>query len=151
CEEVKLGCTLAMLTCLDRDHRIAYILGEVFDLPRQTAAEIVGVSAEVYRQRLSRARRQLQAFTESYCGLVNPTAPCACDRRVGRAIELGRVRPGQLALARHPRRELQARVREMEALHATAALMRSHPEYAAPETLVARIREVVTTRRGILE
>src|SRR2546430_10372808 len=27
-EEVKIGCTLAMLQCLDRPHRLAYILGE---------------------------------------------------------------------------------------------------------------------------
>lgn len=28
-EEVKLGCTLGMLLCLDRDHRLAYILTDV--------------------------------------------------------------------------------------------------------------------------
>lgn len=150
-EEVKLGCTLAMLTCLDRDHRVAYVLGEVFDLPGETAASIAGVTEEAHRQRLSRARRQLEAFTESYCGLVNANAPCGCDRRVARAIELGRVRRENLALATHPRRELAARVREMEELHATAALMRSHPDYAAPERLVERIREVLTTRGGILQ
>ena len=27
-EEVKIGCTLGMLTCLDRPHRLAYILGD---------------------------------------------------------------------------------------------------------------------------
>src|SRR2546421_5538695 len=31
-EEVKIGCTLGMLICLDRNLRIAYILGEVFEL-----------------------------------------------------------------------------------------------------------------------
>jgi hypothetical protein len=151
-EEVKLGCTLAMLTCLDREHRLAYVLGEVFDLPGDTAAEIAAVSPEVFRQRLSRARRTLEAFTESYCSLVNANAPCSCDRRVRRAIELGRVQPHSLALARHPRRSpaLQG-VREMETLHATAALFRSHPDYAAPEALPARILEVIATSApGIL-
>src|SRR5258706_1682385 len=55
--EVKLGCTLAMLTCLDREHRVAYILGEVFDFHSSLAATIADVSDQVYRQRLSRARR----------------------------------------------------------------------------------------------
>ena len=32
-EEVKLGCTLGMLQCLDRPHRLAYVLGEILDLP----------------------------------------------------------------------------------------------------------------------
>jgi len=74
--EVKLGCTLAMLTCLDREHRVAYILGEVFDLPSAIAAAIVEAPKAAYRQRLSRARRQLEAFTNSYCGVVNASAPC---------------------------------------------------------------------------
>lgn len=81
-EEVKLGCTLAMLTCLDREHRVAYILGEVFDLPSAEAASIADASPQAYRQRLSRARRQLEAFTQAYCGLVSREAPCRCDRRV---------------------------------------------------------------------
>ena len=31
-EEVKIGCTQGMLLCLDREHRLAYILGEVFEI-----------------------------------------------------------------------------------------------------------------------
>lgn len=142
-EEVKLGCTLAMLTCLDRDHRVAYVLGEVFDLSGEMASSISGASPEVHRQRLSRAKRQLEAFTGSYCGIVNDTAACSCDRRVQRAIELGRVRREDLVLARHARRKLEGPVREMESLHATAALFRSHPDYSAPELLARRIREIV--------
>jgi RNA polymerase sigma factor (sigma-70 family) len=137
--EVKLGCTLAMLTCLDREHRVAYLLGDVFDLPPPVAADIAGVAEPAYRQRLSRARRQLEAFTESYCGVVNPAAACRCDKRVARAIELGRLERHSLRLARHPVSGAGQKVQEMEALHATAALMRSHPDYAAPE----RIREKV--------
>jgi hypothetical protein len=37
-EEVKVGCTLGMLQCLDRPQRVAYILGEVFGLPSESAA-----------------------------------------------------------------------------------------------------------------
>ena len=32
-EEVKIGCTLGMLQCLDRPHRLAYVLGEILDMP----------------------------------------------------------------------------------------------------------------------
>jgi RNA polymerase sigma factor (sigma-70 family) len=136
-EEVKLGCTLAMLTCLDREHRVAYILGEIFDLPSAEAAAIADASPEAYRQRLSRARRQLEAFTQAYCGLVGREAPCRCDRRVKRALELGRIDRAKLELARHPTAEVLVHVKEMEALHATAALFRSHPRYAAPEKVRA--------------
>jgi RNA polymerase sigma factor (sigma-70 family) len=141
--EVKLGCTLAMLACLDREHRVAYILGEVFDLPPGAAAEVAGVAEPAYRQRLSRARRQLEAFTESYCGLVNPAAPCSCDKRVARAVELGRVERHNLRLAHHPVSGAAQKVQEMEALHATAALMRSHPDYAAPGRIASKVAELL--------
>jgi RNA polymerase sigma factor (sigma-70 family) len=141
--EVKLGCTLAMLTCLDREHRIAYVLGEVFDLPPSTAATVAGLSPAAYRQRLSRARRQLEAFTRSYCGVVNPKAPCSCEMRVKRAAELGRIERDKLHLVRHPVIAIAAGVREMEALHATAALFRSHPRYAAPDRIAAKVAELL--------
>jgi RNA polymerase sigma factor (sigma-70 family) len=143
-EEVKLACSLAMLVCLDREHRVAYILGEIFDLPPDSAATVAGVSAEAYRQRLSRARRQLQAFTESHCGIVNADAACRCDRRVKRAAELGRIDRQRLDLVRHPAAaDLRPHVKEMEALHATAALFRGHPDYAAPDAVAAGIRELL--------
>ncbi len=143
-EEVKLGCTLAMLTCLDREHRLAYILGEIFDLPADLAAEICDVSSEVHRQRLSRARRKLEAFTFAYCGLVTATAPCRCDRRVERAVKLGRVQRGAPVLAVDPARARRA-VDEVNALHTTAAVMRSHPDYAAPERLTEVVRTLLQT------
>lgn len=39
-EEVKVGCTLALLTCLSRPLRAAYILGEIFELSDTGALEI---------------------------------------------------------------------------------------------------------------
>jgi hypothetical protein len=143
-EEVKLGCTLAMLTCLDRDHRLAYVLGDVFDLPHADAAGVCQISEEAYRQRLSRARRSLEAFTQSFCGLVDERAPCRCDERVARAEELGRVERGRPRLAHHPVRAVQ---HEMESLHATARLMRSHRDYAAPAALLDEVRAAVGAAR----
>ena len=53
-DEVRRGCTLAVLTCLDRPSRLAYILGEVLQIPASTGAEICDVSEATYRKRLSR-------------------------------------------------------------------------------------------------
>ena len=137
-EEVKLGCTLAMLTCLDREHRLAYLLADVFDVPNADAAAMCDVTEETYRQRLSRARRMLEAFTSSFCGLVDERAPCRCDKRVARAEELGRIERGRprLAVLSETRRDMTG----MESLHASARLMRSHPDYAAPANLLEGVR-----------
>ncbi|MEQ1702202.1 MAG: RNA polymerase sigma factor [Ilumatobacteraceae bacterium] len=61
-DEVRLGCTTAMLQCLDRSHRIAYILGELFDLPGEDAAWICNASHDTFRKRLSRARERVRKF-----------------------------------------------------------------------------------------
>ena len=136
-EEVKRGCTLAMLTCLDREHRVAFVLADVFDLPHAEAADLCEVSAEVYRQRVSRARRVLEAFTRSYCGLVSADARCRCDRRVAKAESLGRVHRDALTFVRPNAEAVAAATEEMEELHASARLMRAHPPYVTP----ARVRE----------
>ena len=148
-EEVKLGCSQAMMLCLDRDHRLAYILGDVFGVTGQEAAEIVGISPVAFRKRLSRARARLHGFMERKCGLVNPANPCRCARRVDHAVRVGRVDPDHLLFATHPARlESDAAahevVLEMEQLHSAADLLRGHPDYAAP----GKATEVI---RGLLD
>ena len=137
--DVKLGCTLAMLTCLDRDHRAAYVLCDVFDLANADAARVLELSEETLRQRLSRARRSLEAFTKSYCGLVTRDAPCQCSKRVAKAEQLGRMSRARKGVEH----EAELAAREMEHLHATAALMRSHPEYRAPQRMVETVKTIV--------
>ena len=45
-----------MLLCLDRGERLIYILGEIFEVSDTVGAELLEVSPENFRQRLSRAR-----------------------------------------------------------------------------------------------
>ena len=147
-EEVKLGCSQGMLLCLDRDHRLAYILGDVFGVTSQEAAEITGISPVAFRKRLSRARTRLHCFMDRKCGLVNPDNPCRCARRVDYAVKIGRVDPDRLLFATHPvRRESDAVTREvareMDQLHSAADLLRGHPDYAAPGKATEVIRSLL--------
>lgn len=98
-EEVKIGCTLGMLQCLDRPHRVAYLLGEVLELPAPEAAEVLELEAATFRKRLQRAREAVEDFTRAYCGLVSDTAACRCNHRVAAAVRLGRVRPDEFDFA----------------------------------------------------
>jgi len=115
-EEVKIGCTLGMLQCLDRPHRLAYVLGEILDLSGPESAEALGISAELFRKRLQHARTAIEAFTRAHCGLASDSAACACHRRVPAAVRLGRVRPDALDFAARPSsyRETRALVRRAE-------------------------------------
>jgi RNA polymerase sigma factor (sigma-70 family) len=140
-EEVKLGCTLGMLLCLDRDHRLAYVLSDVFDVPSSDAAYICDTTAAAFRKRASRARAQLRHFVGHHCGLVSEAAPCRCDRRVKAAIQNARVQTDDLHFAGGV--DPGAAISEMEQLHDLASLMRNHPEYQAPEAVTTAIRSVI--------
>ena len=147
-EEVKLGCSQGMLLCLDRDHRLAYIIGDVFGVTSQEAAEITGISPVAFRKRLSRARTRLHGFMDRKCGLVNPDNPCRCARRVDYAVKIGRVDPDRLLFAPHPVRHepdavTREVVREMDQLHSAADLLRGHPDYAAPGKATEVIRSLL--------
>jgi RNA polymerase sigma factor (sigma-70 family) len=121
-EEVKIGCTLGMLQCLDRPHRLAYVLGEILDLPGPEAAQALEISPDLFRKRLQHARTAIQSFTRRYCGLASDSANCACHRRVPAAVRLGRVRPDALDFAQQASSYEEARnlVRRVE--HARWAL-----------------------------
>ena len=142
-EEVKLGCTLGMLLCLDRDHRLAYLLTDVFDLPSSDAAYICDVTPAALRKRASRARAQLREFVSVHCGLVNRSTACRCDRRVNAALHAGRVDPNHLNFARDM--DPEDAIGEMERLHDLASLMRSHPRYQAPSAVIEAVQSVIAS------
>lgn len=144
--EVKRSCTLAMLTCLDREARVAYVLGEVFGVSSTDGAWICGTTEPAYRKRLSRARAAVRAFVGEHCGLVAPErARCHCRRRVPAAVRLGRIDP-TLPQGATPD-DLTRAVAEMEALHDAAGLLRSVPDETAPAEVAVRIRSLLDSGR----
>jgi RNA polymerase sigma factor (sigma-70 family) len=60
--EVKLVCAHGLLLCLDRPHRLAYVLGEVLELTSEEGAAVLEISPVAFRKRLSRARTEMEAF-----------------------------------------------------------------------------------------
>ncbi|OQX12369.1 MAG: hypothetical protein BWK73_15020 [Thiothrix lacustris] len=147
-EEVKVGCTHAMLMCLDRDHRFAYILGEILDLDHREGAEILAISPAAFRKRLSRANTRIVSFMTSHCGLVEPANACHCRLRVNAAVEHGCVRPDELLFAqslsqakRFP--EVLQTIRQLEETRRAAALYRSHPQLEPSDTFMSWLTKLL--------
>ncbi len=141
--EVKLACASGMLICLDRAHRLAYILGEVLELPGEDAAAILEISAVAFRKRLSRAREQMEAFLRAHCGVANPSHPCRCEKLVSAAIAAGLADPDRLVLSRLPHREADRLHLNVERVRTAAEMYRSMPKYAAPSDFAAAIRQAL--------
>jgi hypothetical protein len=100
-EEVKIGCTQTMLLCLDRPHRLAYVLADLFEIEHDTAARIIGVDPILFRPLLKNARDRLHTFMAARCGVINAASACRCTRRLGRDLRTGRVDPRRLLFVVH--------------------------------------------------
>ncbi len=94
-EELKLSCTNVMLQCLDVESRCIFILGTMFKIDSRIAGDILGITPEAYRQRLSRIRKKMADFLEQYCGEYG-RGKCKCKDRVNYAIQNHRINPLQL-------------------------------------------------------
>ncbi|MFE7801262.1 RNA polymerase sigma factor [Nocardia sp. NPDC057440] len=149
--EVRLNCSQAMLQCLARDERVAFVLGEVFELTSADAAWILDITAPAYRKRLERAKKRIGTFLNATCGVANPEAFCRCSRRVNKAVELGRIDPRRPRFAAHSisagGRTVTEAEDQMIRLHDAAAVLRAHPDYAAPEAKMQAISGLLDSGR----
>lgn len=146
-DEARIGCSSGMLLCLDREQRLVYILGEIFGVTDVVGAELLAISRDNFRQKLSRARRDLHSFMHDRCGLVNQSNPCRCAKKTQAFIRAGYVNPGNLLFAQpHVSRvrEVAARVHDdVETLDdAYAAIHRDHPFHSPPD-FVAAVRRLI--------
>lgn len=94
-EELKMSCTNVMLQCLDTESRCIFILGTMFKVDSRIAGDILEMTPEAYRQRLSRIRKKMADFLGQYCGEYG-SGRCKCKDRVNYAIQSHRINPLQL-------------------------------------------------------
>jgi hypothetical protein len=119
-----------MLQCLDRPHRLAYVLGEILEMSGPEAAEVLDISPDLFRKRLQHARSAILTFTRNYCGLASDAAPCRCNRQMPAALRAGKIRQDCCDFAAAPSSFQQTRdlVRQVdEARWALQVHRTSHP------------------------
>jgi len=127
-EEVKVGCTTAMLQCLNAEDRYLFVLSSIFGLSSKDASEICGLTPETCRKRLSRLKKKMLSFMNAHCGLLNPQAECQCRKRLTIALDRGRINPEKLLYqSENPRiHEMQ---RQLNTLDQVAAVYRDNPYF----------------------
>lgn len=90
---VRNNCMSSMLLCLDKQQRIIFILGGIFNIKSTIGASLLDITAENFRKQLSRAKADLFQFMNNKCGLVNPDNPCRCFKKTKGFIKEGKVNP----------------------------------------------------------
>lgn len=134
-EELKLSCTNVMLQCLDAESRCIFVLGTMFQTDSRIAGEILGISPEAYRQRLSRVRKKMADFLSEYCGEYG-NGTCRCADRINYAIQNHRIHPSHqdFAAADEIERQTMLDVKEaMEEIDDLAQNFSFARLYATPE------------------
>lgn len=144
-QELKLSCSNVMLQCLDASSRAIYILGTMFRLNSRMAADILGLTPQAYRQRLSRVRKKVGSFLQEYCGLSG-TGVCSCEKRVNYAILTHRLNPAHLGfhqLCACPYQEIAAYTAAMEQLDELSEVFASFSAYRSSERVQAWVQNLL--------
>ncbi len=139
-EELKLSCTNVMLQCLDTESRCIFILGTMFRVDSRIAGDILGITPEAYRKRLSRIRSRMADFLTEYCGEYG-NGTCHCADRINYAIQNHRISPAQLSFTTAVPMETMAEVKEaMEDIDDLSQTFSFCKAYQSPERLKAFIQ-----------
>jgi RNA polymerase sigma factor (sigma-70 family) len=147
-EEARVGCMTAMLMCLDRRQRMAFILGEYFGATSEVGGEVMEVSPDNFRQLLSRARRDLYQFMNDKCGLINTANPCRCAKKTRSYMQAGYVDPDRLEFTKGRLATIDQiaphRLEELDKLDRKhAELFRDH-SFLAPPDMAVKLRELIS-------
>lgn len=140
-KEAKISCMKGMLLCLDREQRMIYIIGELFEFPDTVGSEIMEISKANFRVKLHRAKLQLYNFMNDKCGLINKNNPCRCARKTAGFIKMGFVDPVSLHFQKDTIAEINAVIDKKVARYGAEVtteyqkLFQEHPFLQSPNRL----------------
>ena len=136
-----------MLLCLNRDQRIVFLLQVVFHVSSKQGAEILGISAEAFRKRLSRAKAEMHDFLMNNCALVNPENGCRCKRYAAQEINRG-IKPAELIFAgkicqAKQNQQIQKQLTELDELNRMNELFNSYSNHILPIDFVGYMHALI--------
>ncbi len=146
-EETRIGCLQGMLLCLNRDQRIVFLLQVVFHVSSKQGAEILGISAEAFRKRLSRAKEQMHDFLFNNCALVNPDNGCKCKRYAAQELKRG-IKQEELTFAgkicqAKQNQQIQKHLSELDELDKMKELFNSYSDHILPIDFVGYMKQLI--------
>jgi RNA polymerase sigma factor (sigma-70 family) len=144
-QEVKIGCTTAMLSCLTRHLRIIYILGDIFQMKSNVAAEIMEISPELFRKQLEKSRKLIRDFMKANCGVADSRNACRCNNMIPCALKRGTVSKDKLLFVQ--KNQTAAFVSEIEHLHDVADIYRNHPKIQVSTRIIDEINMMIKSDR----
>lgn len=84
--EIRHGCLHFLSFRLPENQRIVYVMRNVLDFSYKEMSEILGISENVIKARLNRARANLVDFFSKRCQWLTEDSTCSCHTRIGFAL-----------------------------------------------------------------
>jgi len=142
-KEMKTSCTLAMLQCLNREHRVAFILGSILKIKSNIGAEITDTSPSNFRKRVEKSRKLLSNFMNKNCGVYNPKNPCRCNARINTGIKLGRIKKGNLQFSN----QIERYNEEMEELCSLTGIYQNHGSFKSKSNFNTQLNQLIASKK----
>jgi RNA polymerase sigma factor (sigma-70 family) len=152
--EIRLACLHGLLICMKRETRIAFILGEIFNIPGNEGARILDITPAAFRKRVSRGRGRIRRFLSKNCGLVNPANPCHCVRQLKHDTEAGWIQPDKLPFTGRPINgqqpdDMVAQLDNLDEIGRLNLLLSSYPDYSVPDSSDVILGAFFNTEDGL--
>ncbi|MDZ4724693.1 MAG: RNA polymerase sigma factor [Leptospira sp.] len=147
---VQAACTHAILLCLTRSYRIAFLLGEVFSVSGEEGAWIMNISDSNYRKKLSRARAQMDEFLGKHCGLSSPSNPCRCKNRIFYSQKSKRIN-AYLSLSEKLKDNGEWKIKpllfESNQIRKVAEIYRAGIDFETRKDILSKVKESIATNQ----
>ncbi|MBI9084433.1 MAG: RNA polymerase sigma factor [Desulfobacterales bacterium] len=149
-DELRSNCMQAILVCLNRDLRLAFVLGDIFGVTGVEGAFILDITPAAFRQRLSRGRTRVRRFMKKNCGLIDPQNPCQCTRQLPSDVKKGWIDPKHPAYAGRiffapVGKGLEDRMANLNDLQRIATLFDTYPPRRPPEAFAPMVKRLLAT------
>ena len=144
-KEMKTGCTLAMLQCLNRDLRMAFILGSILKIKSNVACEIIETSPENFRKKLEKSRKLIASFLNSNCGVYKPKNKCRCNKRITPAIACGRITKNNLNFVEN----IETYNEEMEEINSMTGIYQNHGLFKSKSDFLEKLNGMLMDKKII--
>ncbi|MCF8063559.1 MAG: RNA polymerase sigma factor [Deltaproteobacteria bacterium] len=146
--EARLRCTQALLTAMNRPHRLAFILGVVMDVSSRDGAYILEISPAAFRRRISRARAKLKAFLAGNCGLFDTSNRCSCPGVLANHLQNQWISPENPVFMKNGSRtqsneDLAEYLKELDELSRVSTLFKAYPESPCPPDISHKIKRII--------
>ena len=144
-QDIRIGCTQGLLLCLNEEDRMVYILSVILDYNSKEGSEIIGISPENFRKKLSRSKTKIQNFMDNKCGIVNENNPCRCKKKIDFLVDNKLMNPKKLEYTTKENLNKINFEEKLGAMNKMEAIYKATPTFPAPETLLQDLKNVFST------